>query len=304
MMLDLNALFIFAKVVEANSFAMAARQLRIPTSTVSRRVAELESQLGVRLLERSTRSLRLTDLGSEVLEQARRSIEISDGVMGLVSNRMTDVSGVLRIASLPSISDTLVAPLVGAFQAAYPNVLVQVLVTERYVDQVAEGIDVAFQFGPQQDSDLVARKILTYRHRLVASPAYLTGHPAPLSPQDLYDHRLLAFSFGKPDRRWTFTHQDSDRKETVTFQPSFTMNDYLGLASALLAGSGIGDLPPIVRPDLLDDGRLVEAMPGWRFRPFDLTLVHLGHRYVPRPVRLFKEMAVELASTLFPDLPS
>ena len=123
-MLDLTALFIFAKVVEANSFAMAARLLRIPTSTVSRRIAELESQLGVRLLERSTRSLRLTDVGSDVLEQARRSIEISDGVLGLVSNRMTDVSGVLRIASLPSISDTLVAPLVGAFQAAYPNVQV------------------------------------------------------------------------------------------------------------------------------------------------------------------------------------
>lgn len=85
---------------------------------------------------------------------------------------------------------------------------------------------------------------------------------------------------------------------------SLTKCDIFGLASALLAGSGIGDLPPIVRPDLFDDGRLVEAMPGWRFRPFNLTLVHLGHRYVLRPVRLFKELAVELAPTLFPDLPS
>jgi len=302
-MLDLNALFIFAKVVEANSFSTAARLLRIPTSTVSRRVAELEKQLGVRLLERSTRNLRLTDLGSEVLEQARRSIEINDGVAGIVSKRMADVSGVLRIASLPSISDTLVAPLVGTFQATYPNVVVQVLVTERYVDHVTEGIDIAFQFGPQHDSDLVARKILTYRHRLVASPAYLAAHPPPSTPQDLHAHRLRAFSFGKPDRRWTFAAAVGDRKEVITFQPSFTMNDYLGLASALLAGSGIGDLPPIVRPELLADGRLVEVMPGWKFRPFNLTLVHLGHGYLPRPVRLFKELAVEMTPSLFAELP-
>ena len=84
---------------------------------------------------------------------------------------------------------------------------------------------------------------------------------------------------------------------------NFSSNDYLGLASALLAGSGIGDLPPIVRPELLADGRLVEVMPGWKFRPFNLTLVHLGHGYLPRPVRLFKELAVEMTPSLFAELP-
>ena len=261
-MIDLNALFIFAKVVEANSFSAAARVLRIPVSTVSRRIADLEGQLGVRLLERSTRSLRLTVLGSEVLEQARRSAEISDGITGIVANQISDVSGVLRIAAVPSISDTLVAPLIIAFQATYPNVRVQALVTERYVDQVAEGIDIAFRFGPLQDLDLVARRILTYRHRLVASPAYLKTHPAPVTPQDLHDHRLLAFSFGTPDRRWTFVSKNGQSKETLSFQPYFTMNDYVGVASALLSGSGIGDLPPVVQPELLRDGRFVEVIPG------------------------------------------
>ncbi|MCJ2074025.1 LysR family transcriptional regulator [Methylobacterium sp. J-030] len=304
MMLDLNALLIFAKVVEANSFSAAARQLRVPVSTVSRRVAELEGQLGVRLLERSTRSLRLTDLGSEVLEHARRSVEISDAVAGIVSNRMTSVSGLLRVAALPSISDTLVAPLVGAFQAAHPNVRVQVLVTERHVDQVSEGIDIAFRFGPLRDSGLVARRVLTYRHRLVASPTYLGALPAPDAPRDLYDHRLLAFSLGKPDHRWTFIRAGHADRETITFQPHFTMNDYIGLATALLAGSGIGDLPPVVQPELLRDGRLVEVMPEWRFRTFDLSLVHLGHRQLSRPVRLFKDFAIERMPTLFPDLPT
>ena len=93
-------------------------------------------------------------------------------------------------------------------------------------------------------------------------------------------------------------------KETLTFQPYLTINEYAGLATALLAGVGIGDLPPIVQPELLRDGRLVEVMPKWRFNIFNLSLVHLGNRYIPRPVRVFKEFAAQMAATLFPKLPS
>jgi DNA-binding transcriptional LysR family regulator len=148
---DLNALAVFAKVVEAASFSEAARRLNIPVSTVSRRVAELEDQLGVRLLERSTHKLRLTELGAEVLEHAISSAEISDAVEGIVSNRLTHVSGTLRLSAMPNVSDTLLTPLVVAFQARYPEVRVQVLVTERLVDLIAEGIDLAFRLGPLQD---------------------------------------------------------------------------------------------------------------------------------------------------------
>ena len=116
-MADLNALAVFAKVVEAGSFSEAARRLKMPISTVSRRVAELEDQLGVRLIERSTRNLRLTELGAEVLEHAIRSAELSEAVESIVSNRLSDVSGTLRLSAMPSVSDTLTTPLVTAFQA-------------------------------------------------------------------------------------------------------------------------------------------------------------------------------------------
>src|SRR6267154_4169595 len=135
-MADLNSLAIFAKVVEAKGFAKAARRLNMPLSTVSRRVAELEDQLGVRLLERSTRNLRLTDVGAEVLEHARRSVEISEALDNVVSNRLTMISGLLRLSAPPSISDTMLQPLVGAFHASYPDVRVEIFVTDRYVDHI------------------------------------------------------------------------------------------------------------------------------------------------------------------------
>jgi DNA-binding transcriptional LysR family regulator len=276
----------------------------MPVSTVSRRIAELEDELGVRLLERSTRSLRLTELGAEVLEHAARSAELSEAVESIVSNRLSDVAGTLRLSAPPSISETLLAPLVCAFQASYPNVRVQILVTDRFVDLIAEGVDLVFRLGPLRDSSLVARRILTYRHQLVTSPAYMKGCKPLKKPQDLLKHRLLSFSHWKPHSSWTFVHKNGKDRQTVAFQPFLSMNDYAGLAPALLAGGGIGDLPPVVQPELIRTGKLVEVMPAWRFRTFDLSVVHLGNRHISKPCRLFKELAVHMAPTLFPDLPT
>jgi DNA-binding transcriptional LysR family regulator len=300
---DLNSLLIFAQVVEANSFSEAARRLKMPTSTVSRRIADLEKQLGVRLIERSTRSLRLTDVGSEVLDHAQRLPELSEAIGNIASNHLSRVSGTLRLAAPPSISDSLLAPLIGAFQASYPDVRIQVFITERIVDHIAEGVDLAFRVGELEDSSLVARRLLTYRHQLVASPAYLNGRKLPITPKDLLNHRLLAFSYWRPEKEWKFVHVNGKSKETLTFYPYLSINEYFGLARALVAGTGIGDLPPIVQPELLREGRLVEVMPNWRFPVFNLSLCHLSNRYIPRPVRVFKEFAVQMVPTMFPDLP-
>ena len=302
-MADLNSLIVFAKVVEANGFSEAARRLKMPISTVSRRVAELEDQLGVRLLERSTRGLRLTDAGSEVFEHALRSAELSEAVDNIASNHLANVSGVLRLSAPPSISDSLLAPLVGAFHASHPDVRVQILVTERMVDHIAEGVDLVLRVGALRDSTLVARKILTYRHQLLASPAYVEKRGSPKTPQELLDHRLLAFSRWTPESRWIFVHVNGRDKETLNFQPHLSMNYYAGLAAALVAGAGIGELPPVVQPQLVRDGRLIEIMPKWRFRTVELSVVHLGNRHIARPVRVFKEFAARMAPTLIPNLP-
>jgi DNA-binding transcriptional LysR family regulator len=302
MTVDLNSLKIFAEIVEAGSFSEAARRLKMPLSTVSRRLAELEDQLNLRLLERSTRNLRLTDVGSEVLEHAKRTDELADAIDNLVSNRLSSVTGTLRLAAPPSISDSLMAPLIGAFQETYPEVRVQVFITDRIVDQIAEGVDVAFRVGPLKDSTLVARRLLTYRHQVVASPSYLKTRKAPRNPQDLLKHRLLAF-WWRPFYRWEFTHANKKLQENITFEPYIGMNDYAGLAAALLAGAGIGELPPIVQPELMRKGLLVEVMPAWHLPLYDLSLVHLGNRYIPRHVRVFKEFAAQLTPKMFSTLP-
>jgi DNA-binding transcriptional LysR family regulator len=271
---------------------------------VSRRIAELEQALGVRLIERSTRCLRLTDVGSEVLEYAHRGAEISEAIDNIASNHLLKVSGNLRLAAPPSISDSLLAPIVVAFLRDYPDVRIQVFITERIVDQIAEGVDLAFRVGELEDSSMVARRILTYRHQLVASPEYLEKNKSPKTPQELLDHRLLAFSFWRPENTWNFIHTNGKDRASITFKPYLAINEYDGLATALLAGTGIGDLPPIVQPQLLRSGRLVEVMPKWRFRVFHLSLCHLGNHFVPRPVRVFKDFAAKMAPDLFPSLPA
>ena len=178
--------------------------------------------------------MRFTELGAEVLEHAVRSAELSEAVESIVSNRLTDVSGTLRLSAMRSVSDTLLTPLVTAFQRSYPSVRVQILVTERMVDLIAEGVDLAFRLRMLKDSCLVARKILTYRYQLVASPCYLKDRPAPKVPADLLNHRLLTFSHWRPTNS-----KNGKDKETVTFEPYFSMNDYGGLAPALVAGAGM-----------------------------------------------------------------
>lgn len=294
----LNALLIFAKVAEAQSFSEAARRMNSPVSTVSRKVAELEAELGVRLLERSTRQLRLTDIGREVLGRARQTAEISEAVQATVSNQMTEVQGTLRLSAPPSIADTLLAPLIMAFNASYPHVRTRILVTDRLADPIAEDLDLTFRVGHLKDSSLVMRRILRYRHRLLSSPAYLDKAGRPKSLSDLAEHRLVAF--GGEEKSWTLTKGKST--ETIRFQPHLAINDYHGLAKALSLGAGIGELPPIACTTPLRHAGLVEVLPEWRFAEVDLSLIQLAGRHAPRHVRLFKEFAVQMVPQLYRDL--
>ena len=201
---DLNSLVMFAHVVRSNSFSGAARRLRMPISTVSRRVSELEKQLGVRLIERSTRNLRLTDVGSEVFEQAQRSSSINDAVINIASNHLTCVSGTIRVSVCSMLINSILSPVISRFHRQHPDVRFQIFVTDRIVNQIEEGIDLAFRVGPLEDSSLVVRHVLSFSHRLVASPEYLSGRELPRRPEDLHQHHLVAFSAWASQNTWSF----------------------------------------------------------------------------------------------------
>jgi DNA-binding transcriptional LysR family regulator len=298
--LNLNALFVFVRVAEANSFSEGARRLGLPVSTVSRQVADLEAQLGVRLLERSTRSLRLTQIGAEVLDEARATIVIGESVLGVVSSRLSSVSGFLKLLVPPGIASSLITPLVGAFQASYPEVRVHMTISDREADVSTGDFDLLVKIGPMKDSSRISRRILTFRDRLLASPTYLKTRKAPEGPEELLGHRLLAFSSCEPEIEWSFVNHDHQDAITLRIKPSLSVNDPASLADALLAGMGIGNLPSVAVGELVQKGRLIEIMPQWRFSTRDVSIVHSSSRHVPRPVQEFIRFTAKLAATRFP----
>jgi len=301
---DLNALAIYATVVESNSFSEAARRLGMPVSTVSRRVSDLERELGVELLERSTRRLHLTPVGAEVFRHAQSGLVLGEAVQDIVNDHLAVISGTLRISTPPNLPGMLIAPMIAELQRLYPRVRVQLFVTERFVDLIAEGIDIAFIVGPLQDANLVSQPILTYCHRVLATPAYLKEHGTPKEPEDLRNHSLLTFSFWHQENTWNFIRIDGTDRRSITFRPYISMNDYGGIIPRLLEGAGIAELPPLLRPDLVERGELIEVMPDWRWPNFDLKVVHSNSRYVPKLVTIFVDLAVQLAPMLFPSLPT
>lgn len=300
-MSDLNALLIYAKVVDAGSFSKASKIMGMPISTVSRKIAELENELGVRLLVRSTRRMRLTDIGQEVLEQARRSSEVNDTIEELVKSRNSRIQGNLRLTASPGVSECIIPPLLREFQPLYPDIRVNILIADRRVDLIAEGADLAFRLGPLADSTLVAKKILHYRHLLVASPQYIEKFGAPKTPEDLLEHRYAAFAFGSRESSRKFTKGNSEK--TITFDPHLAMNGYPGLGKAIAAGLGVGDITPFAAAYHLEKNEIVEVMTDWKLPPVDMYLVHIGNRHVPKHVRIFMDFATKRIPEIYPDLP-
>ncbi len=297
-MIDKNAMALYVKVVENNSFSRAAHREDIPVSTVSRKISELEKALGVRLLERSTRRLRMTEIGQDYYERCRRGLEEFETANLMVSDQQAEVSGRLRLSVPPSLSDVVIIPLIEAFQARYPNAIVNCLVTDRHVNHIEDGIDISLRVGDLTDSSLVARRLLRYRSVLVASPGYLQRAGAPSHPNELSLHALIAFSRWEPSVSWVLNNNGEAHK--VNVEPRIAINDYAGVQSAVINGLGISEIPQILCGPALQNGRLVEVMPKWQFAPVTLSVITPSNRNLSRLVRLFKDFCVERIEGLVP----
>ncbi|GMQ88705.1 MAG: LysR family transcriptional regulator [Gammaproteobacteria bacterium] len=295
---DLNAMALFVRVVEHKGFSAASRRLGVPVSTVSRKVSELEKALGVRLLERSTRKLRLTELGQDYYAHCRRGLEeIETGTL-MLNERQAEISGTLRLSVPPGLADRLIVPLVSAFQADYPAVTIRILITEREVDFIQDAVDLALRVGELEDSSLVARPLIRYRHILVSAPGYLDAFGIPEHPRDLPAHRMITFGGWFDDVSLKLGRNNSIY--TVKVEGVLALNDYAGVLCATEAGQGIAEIPSIICGEALRDGRLVEVMPDWRFPATSLSAVYPSNRNLSRIVRLFKDYCVEQVDVLSP----
>lgn len=287
---DKNAMALFVKVVENCSFSKAALREGMPVSTVSRKISELEKSLGVRLLERSTRRLRVTEIGQDYFELCRRGLADFEAADLLVTDRRTEISGNLRISVPPSMSDTVVVPLVFSFQTLYPKATVHCLVTERFIDHIADGIDLSLRVGDLNDSSLVTRAVTVNQGKLVASPGYLESAGMLSHPQDILPHVQLAFSRWQRPLLWTLTAGES----TVQLKPEprLVVNDYAGVLRGVVDGQGVSEIPYFICETALRDGLLCEVMPQWRLPALKVAVTYPSNRYLSPLVRAFKEFCV------------
>jgi len=268
----IDSLEIFTKVVAARSFSGAARELRLSQAAVSKHVRELESWLGARLLNRTTRRLSVTEVGLLVYERCGRILNDIEELQHEANVLHAAPRGLLRVAAPVSMGATHLGPVIADYLALYPEVSVELVVNDRTVDLIEEGFDLAIRIGPLQDSSLRARRLAPIRFVLCASPAYVREHGEPRRPEDLEQHRCLVYTHRTPPGEWRF--RGPDGPATVRFSGRLRGNNGNFLCGALRAGGGIGLAPTFLVHEDLAAGRLVPLLPGYEPDETQLSAVY------------------------------
>ncbi len=270
----------FVAVVEAGGFSAAARQLRMPLATISRKVAELEEYLGAKLLTRSPRQVSPTDVGREYFATARRLLDEMAEAERLASGEFRAPQGELVVSAPLAFGSIHVAPLVADFLRAYPDVSVRLLLADRNVNLIEEHVDVALRIGELAESNLVALRAGRIRYVTCASPAYLERRGTPEAPDALAGHDCVSFSGLQSPHEWTYGQRYPVRTRLTTSSAE-------AAAGAAIAGAGIARLFCYQVAEAVQAGRLVVVLRGHEPAAVPLHLVHVGGRLVPLKLRAF-----------------
>ena len=291
---DLNDLQFFAGVVEHGGYAAAERALGIPKSRLSRRITQLEADLGVRLLQRSTRKFAVTEVGQEVYRHAQSMMAEAQAAREAVDRVAAEPRGLVRVTSPITLAQRLLAPSLPEFLAAHPQVQVQLVVANRRVDLIPEGVDVAFRVRTKLDEDgeLVIRRFGQVNELLVASPAYLQAHGHPGHPEELGSHATLSASEDESRQRWTL-HGPGGAVARIDIQPMLMTSDFPVLMAAAKSGLGIALLPETVCADAVRAGELKVLFRDWQLPQGICHAVYPSRRGVLPAVRAFIEFFAE-----------
>jgi DNA-binding transcriptional LysR family regulator len=284
---DLNDLRVFVRVVDRGGFAGAARELGVPTSTVSRTIGRLESRAGMRLLQRTTRSVRATSEGAAFYASVREAIAMLESSARMLEPASRTPKGILKVAAPIEIGSAFLADLVVAFAERHPAVQVELSLTNRAVDLVAEGVDVAVRAAAKlADSSLIAKKLGDLQHGLYASPRYLERRGVPTAPAQLVDHACIVFRAKDLVRTWRL--YDDDRAVEVEVHARIGGDDFTWVRAAAVAGGGIALMPRLACAKDEAAGRLIRVLPAFHGRGASLYLVYPSSAHVPARVTAFR----------------
>ncbi|MGZ6135386.1 MAG: LysR family transcriptional regulator [Myxococcaceae bacterium] len=287
---QVGSLALFARVVQHRSFSAAAREAGLAKSAVSRRIAELERALGVRLLHRTTRTLSLTEEGVRVHEHARALVASADAVQDVVGVATGAVRGTLRLNATGAFSQLYLTSAVVRFLALHPEVEVHLSTDDRLVDVVEGGFDVVFRIGRLTDSSLVARRLATDRLVVCASPEYLARAGTPRVPADLLRHACLHYALVSRAAEWRF--RQGNRTLEVSTRGTFSCTDGLSLRAAVLAGAGLAAVPSMLVAEDVAAGQLQLVLEGARHVEFGIHAVTAHRTQVPPRVRALLDFLV------------
>lgn len=290
--LDLNDVAAFVRIIAHGGFAAAGRALGIPKSTLSKRVADLERTLGVRLIERSSRRFVVTDVGREFHRHAAAMLIEAEAARSVVDERVAEPTGFVRLTASVPTAQLLLAPLLPKLARAWPKVTLTVDATDRFVDLVREGFDIALRdhFTPLVDSDLIRRPLTVSPNLLVAAPAYLRRHGTPREPADLAQHQGLLVDPNHP--LWCLEGSGQQRLE-VTPVPRFFANEAVVLLEAARSGLGVASLPAPLAAHLMQRRALVRVLPRWTAGGVSTTLLMPERRARLSAVRVVADYLVE-----------
>ncbi len=293
-MQDLNDMVYFAEVVEHAGFAAAGRHLGLPKSKLSRRVAELEARLGVRLLQRTTRKLSLTQAGEVFHRHCLAMRDAADAADEAMQQARTEPQGIVKVACPVTLAQSTIGPILGTFLARYPQVQVDMQVSNRVVDLVEEGFDVALRVrGSLEDSgSLVVKNLGLTRALMVASPTQLARYGQVVKLSDLARLDTVNMSATQGQATWHLGGPD-EKSYTLEHRPRLVADDLLTLKFAVLDGTGMCVLPDYMCRQELLDGRLVEVLPGWGPRPGIVHAVFPSRRGMVPAVRRFLDFLGE-----------
>ncbi len=286
-----GAIPVFVAVVESGGFSPAARFLGISKSAVSKRITQLEQQLGVKLLHRTTRKLSLTEAGEHYFEHAVMANRAAKDAEDAVAQLQGEPQGRLRINAAMSFGRLHVVPMIPAFLKRYPKVSIDLELDDKTVDMVQGGVDIAIRGGAMIDSTLVARKLVSLRSVLCVSQPYLHQFGRPKQLDDLLQHNCLSFRYSNDAKGWSFS-QDG-RTQMIAVSGNYQANNSEALLDAVLQGVGISRLPTFVVGPYLRSGQLIQLFPEYQMPMQDISAVMIERQYMPAKVRAFLDFTIE-----------